>query len=437
MFRTLTCCALLVVCPLLAGAEQTVTKSETVIKLTVRPKAAPKPALRYLLLPELREMNPGNPIPNYLKCIMERDFSGKESLGRSALRGADRAARLDKPDWQILDKLKTDGISLLLPDVQQIRGLAAGLQERFRTELAQGRIDDALGTAKTMFAMSRHMSEHPTLIGGLVGIAIGAITINPLEEMLEHPDCPNLYWALTDLPSPFVPIAKGMEGERVLIASEFHELNDKEPMTEEQIKKLIEHIDKIQGDGNRLKPEETAKVRVAARSKDPAIVHAARQRLAEYGIPEERLARFPAGQVILLDENREYEVRRDEVMKLMRLPYWQIDALMPPEKPASEKSLFDLLLPAIIKVRQAEARLDQRIALLRHVEALRMYAAEHEGKLPDKLADITVPLPVDPTTGKPFPYERQGDTARIRGTPARGAENQPGFNIRYEITIRK
>ena len=45
---------------------------ETLIRLTVRPAATPKPALRYLLLPELKEINPGNPIQNYYKCFMEQ-----------------------------------------------------------------------------------------------------------------------------------------------------------------------------------------------------------------------------------------------------------------------------------------------------------------------------------------------------------------------------
>ena len=85
--------------PLSSRADQTVTATEMVIRLTVQPRAEPKPALRYLLLPDLKEMNPGNPIPNYLKCTMEPDFFDRETFGRSALRLADRAARLDKPDW--------------------------------------------------------------------------------------------------------------------------------------------------------------------------------------------------------------------------------------------------------------------------------------------------------------------------------------------------
>ena len=132
-------------------------------------------------------MNPGNPIQNYLKCFMEQQkfffdkeaFERREKLlamplkelpaqelqdyGGFALSQADWAARLDTPDWQILLKLKTDGVSLLLPDVQQMRSLAKALKVRFRAEVALGRFDDALRTAKTMFAMSRHLGEHPTL----------------------------------------------------------------------------------------------------------------------------------------------------------------------------------------------------------------------------------------------------------------------------------
>ena len=68
-------------------------------------------------------------------------------------------------------------------------------------------------------------------------------------------------------------------------------------------------------------------------------------------------------------------------------------------------------------VRPTQARLDQRIALLRHVEALRLYAAEHNGSLPVRLAECPVPLPDDPFTGKPFRYELDGTTARLRGSP--------------------
>src|SRR5207248_9136647 len=110
--RTLLCCAALAAFGPPAPAEQTVTSTETVIRLTVQPMAAPKPALRYLLLPELKEMNPGNPIESYLRCFADLSVPEQPVFGASALRQADAAARLDTPDWHILLQLKTGGFGL-------------------------------------------------------------------------------------------------------------------------------------------------------------------------------------------------------------------------------------------------------------------------------------------------------------------------------------
>src|SRR5437764_1813543 len=65
---------------------------ETGIRLDVRPMAAPKPALKYLLLPEVRELSPGNPVQWYLRCFQEQRnfFFSKEAT-------ADRARYLAMP----------------------------------------------------------------------------------------------------------------------------------------------------------------------------------------------------------------------------------------------------------------------------------------------------------------------------------------------------
>jgi hypothetical protein len=462
--RTLLCCAALAVFALPAQADQTVTSTETVIQLTVQPAAAPKPALRYLLLPELKEMNPGNPIHNYLKCFMEQQkfFFDKETgdrrekllamplkqlpaqelqgYGGFALRQADWAARLDKPDWQIMLTLRAEGVYTLIPDVQEMRKLANALKVRFRAEVALGRFDDALRTAKTMFALSRHLGEHPTFIGDLVGIAVAFVAIGPLEEMLEQPGCPNLYWALTNLPKPLVRLDIGAEGERTWLLVHFRDLDDSAPMSAEQVKRFIARMDPLlrinEGEGG--KPGVGLRVWLDARNKDEGLVGAARRRLVECGLPEERVQRFPADQVLLLDEERAYEVRRDDLMKLLNLPTWQIEALsdQAKEKKALETALFPFE-PSVYKVRRAQGRLEQRIALLRHVEALRLYAAEHNGSLPATLSEFPVPLPDDPFTGKPFRYEVTGNTAHFRGTAPPHEEKNPTFNIHYAVTIQK
>ncbi len=464
MLRTLLPCAALALVVLPVRADQTVNSSETVIHLTVQPAAAPKPALRYLLLPDLREMNPGNPVQGYLKCFMEQQtfFFAKESVerrekmaavplkdlparelqdyGGAALRQADWAARLDHPDWQILLKLKSDGVYLLLPDVQQLRMLAAALKVRFRAEVALGRFDDALRTAKTLFAMSCHLGEHPTFIGDLVGLAVAYQTVGPLEEMLEQPGCPNLYWALTNLPSPLVRLDVGAQGERTWLLADFRDLTDTAPMSPEQVQKFIDHIDPLLRleAGPAGKQSKGVRAWLDARNKDEGVLGAARRRLVESGLPEQRVRSFPADQVLLLDEKVAYEVRRDDIMKLLNLPAWQREALSDPAREA--KAMQGVLFPfepAISKVSRAQTRLEQRLALLRCVEGLRLYAADHDGRLPATLADFPVPLPDDPFTGKPFRYELTGNTAHLRGTPPRAEEKNPTFNIHYEVTIQK
>src|SRR5438477_12248716 len=102
---------------------------ETAVRLSVRPMAAPKPALKYQLLPEVRELKPGNPVQWYVRCFAEQRnfFFGKEATadraryrtmplaelrkqnlrdyGGHALTQADWGARLDTPDWQALDRV--------------------------------------------------------------------------------------------------------------------------------------------------------------------------------------------------------------------------------------------------------------------------------------------------------------------------------------------
>ncbi len=428
MTETLVSCAVLIA----TAVASPPTQPETVIRLTVDATPAPKPALRYLLLPDLKDMALGNPIPNYLKCVIDQESTGTNApFSRLALKQVDRAARMDKPDWQILPKLKTDGIGLLLPDLQKMRQLASELQSRFRDEIALRRFDDAVITAQTMFSLSRHMADHPTLIGDLVAIAIAQVAILPFEEMLGQPGCPNFYWALTALPHPFVALDKGMEGERLLIQAELRGLDDKNPMTTAQLKKMITYIQQLDRRDNKVIAW------LSERAKDEKHMETARRRLIENGVPAARLELFSPYQVLLLDEKLEYEIQRDEAMKLVHLPTWEAIARLDKLKPPKGRPIVDSLLPALDRVRRAQGRLEQRIALLRHVEALRLYAADHGGKLPAKLSEVAVPLPVDPFSGKPFRYELVDGVGHLRGNPPNENEKSAAYYLHYEIIIRK
>jgi len=405
--------------------------THAVVRLIIRPMPAPTPALKYQLLPEVRELNPGNPAQNYLKCFAEQQgfFYGKgaaserasylamplaelpadklRDYGGNALRQADWAARLDTPDWQVLQHVQSDGLDLLLPELEPLRVLATALQVRFRGEVAGRRFDDALRAAKTMFALARHLGEYPAEAANLAGLSIADQALDTLQEMIQQPGCPNLYWALTDLPCPLVELRKGLQGNRAVVAADLRPLRDDVPMTEAELEKAVGRLSGVINFGRQQagEPPRSLRTALAARIGDAERVRAARGRLVVAGGKEELIAKFPPLQVVLLDEKREYEVQRDERNRAPR-----------------SDGLFADLLPDILKIRQALGRLEQRIALLRHVEALRQYAAAHDGQLPAKLAETTVPLPDDPFTAKPFAYKVEAATAHLG---------------RYEVTVQK
>jgi hypothetical protein len=462
MARQIAAMVALTLCAMPCLAEQQAGEGETLIRLSVAPAAVPKPALKYMLLPELKEMNPGNPIHNYLKCALEEyhflfdkdQFDRREKLlamplealplaelreyGQSALTHLDKAARLDSPDWQILLKLKADGIGTLLPDVQQMRSLSRALNVRFRSEVAIGNFDAAIRSAQTMFVMARHMDEHPTLIGDLVGIAIATQALVSIDEMLEQPGCPNLYWALTNLPDPLISCEKGRAGERLVFSTVFKDLDSERPMSAEQLKRYIAPLDGLLDDGVPVESGKRIRALLEKRAKDPAKLAAARERLIEDGLSGQAVRSFPAEQVLLLDEKREFDVRFDDQAKLFNFPAWQIEALIEKAGPYKEPALFaDAFLPGQYKVHRVQGRLEQRIALLRSVEALRIYASQHNGTFPARLSDAPVPVPDDPFTGKPFRYESSGKTAHLRGTPPKAEEKDVSYRVHYELTLRE
>src|SRR5262245_9433916 len=76
-------CALFAAVALVALPADALTGA-AVVRLNVRAMPAPKPALKYQLLPDLRELKAGNPAQGYLKCFAEQRnfFFSKESVAQ-------------------------------------------------------------------------------------------------------------------------------------------------------------------------------------------------------------------------------------------------------------------------------------------------------------------------------------------------------------------
>ncbi len=420
---------------------------EPVTKLPVKPMAAPTPALKYQLLPEVREQNPGNSVQWYLRCFAEqRNFfftresnnlrqryremplaelakEGIANYGGNALSQADWGARLESQDWDSIRKVQTEGADLRLPEMSAFRVLAIALQVRLRGEVARGEYDDAIRTAKTMFAFARHLGDHPTRAGNQLGLEVAGLALHTLEEMIQQPTAPNLYWAYTELPRTLVEIRRGFQGDRVIVDLELAGLRSDAAMTDEEleafISKLSGRIGSVREEAGRPPKNVRAAIRTlvddrerAARIRNRLLKDAPSDGIGEK-VSALKILSFPPLQLVLLDEKHEFERRRDDALKLVGLAPWQIDAVIK-NKASGDRGLFGDFLPSVVEQRRAQARVEQRIAMLACIEAIRLHAADHAA-LPAKLDQIGVPVPNDPLTGKSFGYSVEGEVVKLSG----------------------
>jgi hypothetical protein len=100
--------------------------------------------------------------------------------------------------------LSENPLGYLLPEMQSIRELARNQRIRCRLAIAENRIPDAIEIIAQQVTLSHHLGMDDFLVSNLVGCAALRIALDDTMLLIQHPDCPNLYWALAQLPSPLV-----------------------------------------------------------------------------------------------------------------------------------------------------------------------------------------------------------------------------------------
>ena len=162
----------------------------------------------------------------------------------------------------------------------------------------------------------------------------------------------------------------------------------------------------------------------------------AKRYMLSQGLPAETVEAMPHIQVVFLFSLAEYDLLFDEMLKWQGVPYWQARAGLEKweqtlkqerarETELERLPLAGLFLPAVQRVFFATTRTDRKIAALRCIEAIRLYAAGHEGKLPGALSEITeVPIPIDPVTGKEFEYKLDEGKAMLSAPPPPGCRRR-------------
>lgn len=464
--------ALTIVVANLAGIS--VARADTKAKeITVFAQPQPERALKYHLLPTVIEQEPGNAAVTYLMAATNlpdkpwpKEYDKWLELplaelpvdqinaavgGMSDLAIAAEGARRDRVEWDTTN-IRVNGVMALLPHIQSQRTLARRFALRIRLLVKQKKYDAAIEDIKTGMAMGHHLEEGGTLIEALVGMAVCNLMCDRLEELVQQPDAPNLYWALAELPQPLVNMRKGMQYEQHWIEFMIRQAHlkradnsfDSKPGT---VSNDIAFLVSAFASENFVTGESSDAEKMQAQFMAAGIAiyrypRAKRYFMEKKGMTAEEVEKLPVAQVALSYSMERYRYWRDEMFKWLNVPHHQaaphLEKMMGQFKNAMalhDGFPFTMLLPAIDSAKRAEGRLDRRIAAIQVIEALRIHAAAH-GQWPTTLEKLDVPAPFDPMTGKAFTYSVKDGVATLKAEAAKGDNQKQGIHFLIKLQAK-
>ena len=412
--------------------------------------------------PKTAETLRNESLPNYQAieyahyCSYSRDKFPMEKAKkfadgfRNVYRHLEDGSRSDYCNWEHPLRGNENPIAILLPEIQEARDLARALQVKARVEIYEGNYDAAVQTIRVGKHLAKHVADSPILVSKLVGIAIDGLMYSTLAELIRQPDAPNLYWTLSAQPNLAITMAQAVEWEMDVLRQMLpglakamdspDELSDAEwKEIQDRAVKIISYIWGYMSPNQQFTPF----VRESLyRSGGLVAYPKARQWLIDGGKTPEEVESMSTAKVIGLWSVERYKISRDGYLKLLTLPHWQRRPLLDERERKLQREyanpvvpldmLANALFPAIGATFNAEARSVMQTDVLRIVEAIRLYAAQNDGKLPEKLDDIVaVPIPpFDPFSGKPYSYKIKDGAAVIESDAA-----WSGF-YRFVVTIK-
>ncbi len=445
--------------------------------LTVDPVAEPKPALRYTLLPAVRDFSDGSAVNHYLKAVKarptvekamqpesEKQLATWEEADLAKLPVADVKKHLERYALAFVElesgtrckrigakSYPFSGVSVLEDTIAvqpAIRDLARQLALRVRVALVMERYDDAVADIRTGLQFGKHVGEGSSLIEALVGYAVVNLFLTRVEELLTRPGAPSLYWALATLPRPLIDPRPGSDGEDVLSEGFLPGLSElrKGPVSAEVALDAAEAAMKVLAAVEGGRTLDAVGGRLAISGQAALNQESARKDLLARGWDKKTVAAMPAVQAVYMNAYEAYRDLADDNRKWLLTPLPEsFDGLVKAaarrkkvQKDRQGDGLFQALLlviPPVEKVHHAAARTERRVAMLRAVEAVRVHA-DAAAALPKALADIKkVPVPTDPLTAEPFGFTTTADGFTLRSPESDAVPK--ALDVRYEVRVRK
>ncbi|MBL8829413.1 MAG: hypothetical protein JNM18_20685 [Planctomycetaceae bacterium] len=334
------------------------------------------------------------------------------------------AARCRHCDWQVPWN-EEPPFEILLPELQQIRALQRLLMLQCHQQIVSGRLAAATATLREGYALARHTASGPTLIHGLVGVAMGVLANDQLELLLQQRDCPSLLWPVVSLSRPFVDLRPALRFEETAVELQFPQLRRlREETLDEQtavrlVTEMLNQMAPLLAIENNAPQNTIDTMALLAKLMVFAEAPAAKKRLHEAGIVVPRLDKMPLPQLAVVDAQQRYHQQYAALRRWFDLPLAEAlrretELKQGWEQPEIKRvfPLFQLVMPAVTSARKSTARVDRQLAALATIDAVRRYAAAHDGQLPAKLDDLPDGAWLrDPFTGEPFPYIVKDDHA--------------------------
>jgi hypothetical protein len=269
--RRLKYISVIIIILLSASSISVASHSLPWVKLTLSPSKTNDADSQIRLMPEQAEQTDGDAVTLYDKAIntfpkdfQQQQFSDWRKLPNeldqlpvveieSALQNLKstidlltQAARCKQCNWPYIKPEQVQ--QKVMDDLAAFRKFSYVLDVQAKLQIVQGHYSQAIETIRTNLTMANHLGGAPSLIQAMVGIAMGELTLNRIDQLIQSDNAPNLYQALKDLPQPLADVNKAMKVEidnlqnyNIITRSLFRK--QLEP-AHEQVRKQMNHLDR-------------------------------------------------------------------------------------------------------------------------------------------------------------------------------------------------
>ena len=449
---------------LTGGVQTVITDGDYVHSRTLilRPKIAEQ-ALSSRLFPSADQLRRGSAAPIYLRMAYEAslDMQNLDNLRRSNAEGKSledldvdfvlanaslrwgelkRAALRQHANWEY--PLEEQAwVEIGLPDVQQSRVFHYGIVQCARVDIKRGLIPQAEEKIQLALAYAKHVGETPFIVSRLIQSAQCSTTLHAFEELIQHPLSPNYFWDITSIPRPFVDVREAIQFESTIVEKTFPELLNLERLTTERDwnelqDRMFAGLPLFSGNAKIYQTEGPEKAAAISEW-----IKLAKERLpTKFPKYADKLNAMCDSEVsVRYWWERMTQLNRERLAVALLEPHEAIPRSIAEDKRlaltcADELPVATTLLALSNQFIRTAWELEQKFAMLRVVEAIRNWSGRNDGKLPASLANLTLPIPEDCLTNKPFRYElaADGKSADLRSgkVPYAHGTNEP-TQVRY------